>query len=1198
MAYINRKDNTYGGYSHTRINNITQHYFGYPKPLNIIVKETVPPDSEMLPIWAAYFNMARYNMYTTLVHIAAATGLSDGENMENRMDHMRVLNEAVAPEVELRLRKLLCSHFPFISWMCSARNNKSDINGEYEDLLVSLRDLRYCLKTLSFTLNYYRNLYSHSRAIETRSEEIIARSRKSERRTGLYLKKICTVSARRVKMRFSDKDNRGQTGMIDDSSLKFITEGKVIIHTKIEDGQKIREPKDDPDYFLNPLVLDPNGTLRDGTNPERLSTVGKMQLVCLLLEKKYITEFLTQSRFLNAFKDDAKAPRLSDRRLILEVFSDLRIRMAQKKIDSTRDDVQVALDMLNELKKCPNELFELLGPEDRASFSVMSSTGEPVLLRRSSDRFTQLALQWFDVNKAFSRIRFQVNAGVFRYLFNERKTCLDGKTRLRVLQEPLNCFGRIQEVEDVRTSHRDGDGGPWSGFEIKGFDEAARNDADCLPYINDARTRYMVDGDNIGIRFGEEGESSGDHIPAINLENGKYRINCQPAQCTLSKYELQAMLFLHLLNPGKDGELAPVEKIIIDKVESYRRLFGDIRDGRLKPSAPDEAALGSLLTANYGIAMSDIPVKLKDYLLGKVDDRKGFKAYRNRLIDTLREETDYRISRLSENLKAMSSDRNKPGKRGFVQLRPGSLASFIAKDIVFFQEGNADRKMTGLNFSVMQGLIATFGSREGASADDLRNVFRSSGLITANGMCGTHPFLATAFSAGVNNTVALYKEYLKARKEYLSGIIPDTAAFLHADRMKWAVRDDTYYREYAERCLRRPVMLPCRLFESAIRERLLSMEGDNAEILKEVIREAGDRCNPAYMIDSYFFHVKDDNPQVFHGACEGDMEHTFGHRFFHIVSKNLKTAKFILEGLRKDEVNSHRTYIDALTLAIGWARKNPLTKPKTNVRGANPQELSLEETAARIKRAFNEYTATEKTLRRYVVQDELLFMAAMKTICGMLGVNGKQWKLGSIGPRTGSVLDTVLPSVRTRARFNNVKRNAKTHEKVREDTVEFTIEQRNVPLKDYGDVYRLLADERLYGLLKYHRNDVILASDLKRELDSYDRRRVGVFKDILDYEGKVTNEVSLRQLCEAMQEVGSRDIDFKVMQHFDTGNDELTRNELRTIRNAFCHNSYPDNEVRSFTSDARRTLHEAEVPGTADEVSDRAREISSKTRRR
>ena len=92
MAYINRKGKTYGGYSKQVNHNIARNYFGYPKPLNIIVKETVPPDSEMLPIWAAYFNMARYNMYTTLVHIAAATGLSDGENMENRMDHMRVLD--------------------------------------------------------------------------------------------------------------------------------------------------------------------------------------------------------------------------------------------------------------------------------------------------------------------------------------------------------------------------------------------------------------------------------------------------------------------------------------------------------------------------------------------------------------------------------------------------------------------------------------------------------------------------------------------------------------------------------------------------------------------------------------------------------------------------------------------------------------------------------------------------------------------------------------------------------------------------------------------------------------------------------------------------------------------------------------------------------------------------------------------------
>lgn len=1192
MSQINGKDKTSGGHSHVVEGNNACNNFGYPKPLNIIVKESLLPDSEMLPIWAAYFNMARYNMYTTLVHIAAATGLSDGENMENRMDHMKVLYEAVDPEIGLRLRKLICSHFPFVSWMC-ARNCDNDNNVESGEHMVSLRDLRDCLKTLSFTLNYYRNLYSHSRAIETRPEDIIAKSRKTERRTGLYLKNICTISARRVKIRFSDKDNRGQIGMIDEWSLKFITEGKIKIQTKIENGRKIREPKDNPNYFLNPLVQDPNGALNDGTNPEKLSTVGKLQLVCLLLEKKYITEFLTQSHFLDAFKNDAQAPKLSDRRLILEVLSDLRIRMPQKKIDSTRDDVQVALDMLNELKKCPNELFELLGPEDRASFSVMSSTGEHILLRRSTDRFTQLALQWFDVNKTFSRLRFQLNTGVFRYLFNDSKTCLDGKTRLRVLQEPLNCFGRVQEVEDMRISHRrDGNDGPWVGFEIKGFDEAARNDADCLPYINDARTRYLLDGDNIGIRFGEDSESSGDYIPTINIEDGKYRVKCRPAQCTMSIYELQAMLFFHLLNPGKKGEPAPVEKIIIDKVEAYRKLFADIRDGRLIPSGLDETALGSQLTAKYGISMSDIPDKISDYLLGKVNGRNSFKTYRKRLIDTLREETDYRKRRLAENLAAMRSDMNKPGKPGFVQLRPGSLASFIAKDIVFFQEGNAVQKMTGLNFSIMQGLIATFGSCEGATIDDLRTVFHNAGLIGADGTCGAHPFLAIAFNSGVNTTLALYNEYLKAREAYLSGDIPDTAPFLHSDRMKWAVRDDTYYKEYANRCLQRPVMLPRRLFEVAIRNKILSLKGKNADFLKDAILEAGNRCNSAYMIDSYFFYVKDDNPQVFHGACEGDMVHTFGYRFFQTVRKDIDTAESILAGLRKDKENNHRTYMNALTMAINWAKNTPLPKPTKLEIVPKPKVLSPKEKVAIIKRAFNEYSATEKALRRYVVQDELLFMAAMETISSMLGVNGEEWKLGSIGPQRKSVLDTILPSAKTRARFSYVKRNNITHNETKKTSIEFTIEQRDVPLKDYGEVYRLLADERLYGLLKYHRNDVILASDLKSELDAYDHRRVGVFKDILGYERKVTNGVSLRQLREAMSEVRSKDIDFKVMQNFDTENDALTKNELRTIRNAFCHNSYPDKNVSGTT----KIIHGAEVPGTANEISDRVREISSNTK--
>lgn len=1155
-----------------------------------IVKRSLLSENELQPLWAAYFNMARYNMYTTLVHIATAVGLSDDENMENRMDKMKILNEPVEPEIEHSLRKLLCRHFPFAVWICSPigkKDSKKD-SADEDYRVISVKELRDCLKTVSFTLNSFRNYYSHSRNVETRSEAIIRASRNSEKQTGIFLKKVCTVATRRVKSRFSDKNNKGQAGMIDDQSMKFITEGKV----KLRNNNGEKEIINNPDYFLNPLFLDRSSVLRDGTNPERLSTVGKIQLICLLLDKKYITEFLYQSGFLSAFDNDAPAPRLSERRLILEVLSDLRIRLPKRKIDATCNDIQVALDMLNELKKCPKELFELLEAKDRATFDILSSTGEHILLRRSSDRFTQLALQWFDVNKAFSRIRFQMNAGIFRYLFNDRKTCIDGKTRLRVLQEPLNCFGRIQEVEDSRESNRDGNDGPWKGFEIKGFDEAARNDVNCLPYINDSRTRYLITEDNIGIRFSGDDEACGDYFPRIDEKNGRYKVTCLPAQCMISIYELQAMLFLHLLNPGNDGGIAPVEKIIIDKVDSYRRFFTDINNGLLTPSGLTESSLNDKLTSTYGISLSDIPDKMKDYLLKKDNKGSGFKAYRDRLIETLKEETEYRIKRLEENLQATNSDTNKPGRSAYVQIKPGSLASFISKDIVFFQECNADQKMTGLNFSVMQGLIATFGSQEGATADDLRMAFCKSGLIAANGSCGTHPFLAMAFNAGAKNTVDLYKEYLNARKTYLSGIIPDNAPFLHADRIRWAVNDDAYYKDYAERCLQRPVILPRRLFESSIRANLLSLEGKNADLLKEVINNAGNHCNSAFMIDSYFYYIKDDSPQVFHGACEGDMIHTYGHRFFQVVRRNLKNAEAILSKLEKDS-NTHKIYIGALSDAISWAKKNTVAKSASSIGKSSCKEHSEDEIALMIKRAFNEYMETEKTLRRYVIQDELLFLAAMKTVQGKLGINGNKWRLGNIGPKSKSILDETVPSIKTPAKFSHITK--RPHNIIETDLVECVIEQTNVCIKDYGDIYRILADERLYGLLRYHKNETILESDLKGEIEAYDNRRVGVFTDIMKYEHKITKGITDMQLCETMGQIKAKSINFNVMQEFDTVNNNVTKTKLKSIRNAFCHNSYPEKDLSDSSHKNNGLIHNANVPGAAEEISEIVKNITSNT---
>lgn len=217
----------------------------------------------------------------------------------------------------------------------------------------------------------------------------------------------------------------------------------------------------------------------------------------------------------------------------------------------------------------------------------------------------------------------------------------------------------------------------------------------------------------------------------------------------------------------------------------------------------------------------------------------------------------------------------------------------------------------------------------------------------------------------------------------------------------------------------------------------------------------------------------------------------------------------------------------------------------------------------------------------------------MKTIKSKLGVPDSEWKLGSIGSKSGSILDKELPLIQTPAKFSNIKR--RPNKTITKDLVELVIEQHNVSIKDYGEIYRILADERLYGLLKYHKNETVLASDLKNEIEKYDEKRVKVFEDIMNYEKKITNGVTDRQLCESMDH--AKDIDFKVMQTFDTMNDNLTKMELRSIRNAFCHNSYPD--VNAFDNSSGTTkrirIHNADIPGTAEKISEIVNDISSKT---
>lgn len=201
----------------------------------------------------------------------------------------------------------------------------------------------------------------------------------------------------------------------------------------------------------------------DNTGKAHLSGVGVAFLIALFLEKKYINSFISQIHLNGKIAENSE-----EYRIIRRSMSINSIVMPKERLHSDKKGVATALDMLNELKRCPKELFDTLSYEDQSTFRTYSSDHNEVLFMRSKDRFVQLALQHIDNNNFFKGIRFHVNMGKLRYLFSQDKLCIDNERRVRVIEHPINAYGRLAEVEEYRKS----DNGTFakSDIPIRDFD--------------------------------------------------------------------------------------------------------------------------------------------------------------------------------------------------------------------------------------------------------------------------------------------------------------------------------------------------------------------------------------------------------------------------------------------------------------------------------------------------------------------------------------------------------------------------------------------------------------------------------------------------------------------------------------------------------------------------------------------------------
>ena len=1023
-------------------------------------------------IFAAYLNMARQNAYTTLLHITKMLGVDASKTDESQLDNIVniILKAANKPEQLVKVQKMMYSHFPFLKPMSDT------VTGKYAKT-VSVQQLGEILKTIFYLLNLYRNEYSHSHLVDQRltSEE----TKKSKKQLLKYLG-ICFDGGRRIiKDRFK----------VTEEKMKFIVDDRYYNEKEYDckTGKQVKKYIERNDF-----------PYRLGDDSKIISDKGLALFICLFIEKKY-ANLMLEHPSLHFFPEKATT---EEKKIIKEIFSVFKIRTPKERVDCEKGVDTLALDILNELRKCPKELFETLSEQDQKTFRIVpdyndknsdEELSDKVLMMRYSDRFSYLVMRYIDENKLFNSIRFQVSLGKYRYNFY-KKQCIDSENedRVRAWQIEVNGFGRLQEIEELRKT-------VWANL-IRPFESIRPDEADSDPYITDSRANYIVHSNRIGMAFNNEYNrplEKGKYLPTLNGKETK----CLPPTCWLSVYELPALVFYHMLCNNQTAETS--EKIIKNYVDNYQRLFRDIRDGKLCATTPKEIEL------TYKLKWQDIPDKLTDYLSdNKVDIFKKFNTCAANRIDKMIEGTKCRL-KIFQTEKSTVGNRkqNKYGKKSYVDIRPGRLAVFLAKDIMLFQPSNekGTNKLTGLNYQVMQSSLAIYDK----SPDEIKNMFESAGLLKGD---FTHPFLSEVTKLRPKNTMIFYEEYLKCKIKWLENCKKkrdfNNYAFLHENRKKWTTRDTDYYKELAERYLTQPVELPRGLFTEVIKEKLKENYGDIPEV-KDTLNE--ERCNVAYLINIYFKNMLNDEYQNFYkfkrtykilNILENKKNRNQLTKFYYIPDKITDKISEKINYTQnnkdlKDEVNNNFK-----TKIVDY-----IVKKIENTNRIDSEEVKKN----RARKYLNEYFDNEKLIRRYKVQDILLFLIAKNILIESKwenenGTNFKDFKLKKISATDESNILTLPIEFKIKLTFTRPTNKAAGDGTADKQPVleqhSIWIHQKELKLKNYGDFFKFIYDDRIKTLLPQVEEISIDRMVLEKELETYDVKRISLFSSIHSFEEK------------------------------------------------------------------------------------------------
>ncbi|MBP5367791.1 MAG: type VI-B CRISPR-associated RNA-guided ribonuclease Cas13b [Bacteroidales bacterium] len=804
-------------------------------------------------IFAMFIEMAQHNFFVLMKHIYE-TALheqlntdADGNQIEDfgkpslwKKVFTDLRDKITTNEQAVKLKSLLYKHFPYLSNAIYLNKGskyvgdlRTQLDNEGNPLVDTISDkpsssgiVSYCkdeLVVLELISNYFRPLRNKFR------HNITDKQNKILEILSNYFTEVITKLIVGAEKEVTKKEKDGTTSkqmqIIKDQKMYFLRGALEIISDRFPDfDQEHKEAmkKRCTNYFYFIMFID------------------------LFLEKKYVKQFIDKCAIFNDI----------DKKYGFEMLGVYCTKLPAAKYDVSSNNVALALDILNELSKCPEELYKLLSPQDQKEFRFLDEIYDEVFMLRKSDRFANLVMEYIDKNNLFERIRFQVSLGKYRYKFYN-KTCIDGSTQVRTLQKDLNGFGRIDKMNEIRKTK-------WNNLiRITDNEEnfAPKDTADTTPYITDHNPRYITNGNRIALWWNNDEKDDDFYIPTINGDKAP----CIPPKAWMSIYELPAMMFLIKLKGAKF-----VEDLIIKKCDQKLHLYNTI--------ANDSWEEGNF----EGIDPKDLPRCLSN---GSASDTSSVMAA---IKDNLRED----IKKMEQYIEETDP----------LLLKTGRLGAWLSKDIVFWmKKGTAP---TGKNFRSLQDTLSTFTfgnvevlqkmfnqkyylqNVEGLKNKQLEKI-SSFSIIQCHPFIKTIPYFQTYYRMGGTSTIAnICKEYIAKEKEYLEKVA-DKNIPIYEKIVKR--HDSVNKKDKASKLASNPIELPTQMFEAEIRNATGCFDTNK---------------NVAYIINNYLQNTEQDSVQSFY-----EMKRSY--KVFEDNKKPVfKSVKEIEEGIKAIRIQNQRANED------------------------------------------------------------------------------------------------------------------------------------------------------------------------------------------------------------------------------------------------------------------------------------------------